>query len=282
VALKSTIVKLIKILDNPTKYVGLTKTEISAYMKDRKQLIERVQKEFPSLEIDDSGKSKKNPQTKVRFLDKLTSALNDKRITVPYSYVLESMQFQYDEDDDPDLAAAAEARNATSDAKRAFIEEVEDALDSSNGVKVKSVMFEELDDDDATYKIVVQATESDHKRLLSKICGLSEAEISDVLKESASKQQTIQVPKSVVDDFVSYVIEEQHKLFAESFQADPDSFDNEEPQKMTSTEAAGFITRSLGELNEDVIDMLKSFAKSCNYSPDDVLEAVRVKHRKCT
>jgi hypothetical protein len=279
--LKITNVKLIKVLRHPDKFMGLTKAELNLYMRDRRQLIERVQREFPEMEIDDTGKSRKSPQTKVRFFDRLSTALSDKRITIPYGYTLENMQFSYsNEDDDPEEAAIVEAKNATPSAKAAFLEAAKSVLGSVDNIRIKSVAFDELDEEDATYKILVTASDSDHSQMLSKICGTSEDEIKEMLTKAAARPATKQVPKSVVDDFVAYVMEEQYKLFMESFQSNPESFDNEEPQKMARTEAIDFINRSLGEGNDDVLDRLKDFAKSSGYSPDDVLEAIMAKYKR--
>jgi hypothetical protein len=275
-------VKLIKVLKHPDRCIGLTKAELSLYMRDRKQLIERVKREFPEMEIDDTGKSRRNPQTKVRFFDRLSTALSDKRVAIPYSYVLENLQFSFsEEDDDPEEAAIVEARNATSSAKNAFLEAVKSVLGSTDNIKIKSVAFDELDEEDATYKILVSASDSDHSQMLSKICGIGEEEIKEALAKAATKPATKQVPRSVVDDFVAYVAEEQYKLFMESFQSDPESFENQEPQKMSRTEAIDFINRSLAEGNDDVLDRLKDFAKSSGYSPDDVLEAIMAKYKRC-
>jgi hypothetical protein len=273
------LVKLVKILQNPSRYVRLSRAELSLYARDRRSLLERARREFPEMAIGDDGRSTISRGTRVRFLDDLDKAL-EKRFALPYRYVLEEMQFQFaEEDDDPEAAALAEARQVSKEAKARFLAEAEQVLGqrACQAIKVERAALDELDGDDATFLLTVSATQSEHKALLKAISGLTDPEIREALSVAPGKAHKAaqRAPASAVDDFVAYVIEEQHKLFLDSFQADPASFDDAEPQRMSRSEALDFAVRSLDEMNDDVLSMLKVFCETAHCDQDGLLEALR-------
>jgi hypothetical protein len=237
--------------------MSLTEDEFKVYKHNKVMLIDRVKKEFPSIDL-----ARSKVQLKA-FSGRLNEALSEHPTSVPYRFCIEAA---FEESDADDYAG---------DAKKQFLTEVEHI--AGPGMAVKSIIFEEIEDDDAAYNIVAQAPRSIHAKVLREMYGMDEDEIRKIVKQAEANGKT---SGSIVEDFAVFVRDRQYQAFTESFEKAPESFDNQEPQRMSFRESIEFIEKSIEERSDDVLCMLAEFAQSSDMSQDAILKAIKGRRNK--
>ena len=222
---------------------------------------------------------------KTKFSKHLHEALQS-HLTVPYQHKIDISCFQpsldlndyIDEDinddgDDEDRAIKKEALAVKEEMKDNFIEEIKSILGpSAKSVRVGQIVFEEMDDEDVTYKLMVSASKPDHVKMMRALYGMSKYDIEDVLSHASHGKRM----SSLVEGFITHIIDRQHQILQEAFEADPESMDFNEPKKMSRKEAIGFINKCLDEQDEDIGATLSEFFKSVKLQKEDVIQAIKL------